>query len=95
MNIFTCGTKIISGAGARWHLKELGAKRIFLVTDRFFSENGIAADLCRGIGGEYAIFDQVIPDPTAELVARGTKRLKDFDPDLVIALGGGSPMDCA
>ncbi len=92
---FSCGTKIISGAGARYQLKELGAKRIFLVTDRFFSENGIAADLCRVLGGEFTVFDQVLPDPSAELVARGTASLRDFAPDLVIALGGGSPMDCA
>lgn len=41
------------------------------------------------------IFDQVTPDPTAELIARGTARLKAFQPDLVVALGGGSPMDAA
>lgn len=92
---FSCGTKIISGAGARYALKDLGAKRIFLVTDRFFSENGTAAELCRKLGGEFTIFDQVLPDPSAELVARGTASLREFSPDLVIALGGGSPMDCA
>lgn len=92
---FSCGTKIVSGFGARWHLKELHPKRVFLVTDRFFSENGTAHELCRNLGGESFIFDQVLPDPSAELVARGTALLRDFTPDLVIALGGGSPMDCA
>lgn len=43
----------------------------------------------------YEIFDQVMPDPSVALAARGTARLKAFEPDLVVALGGGSPMDCA
>lgn len=95
LQLFSFSTKIVSGSGARWYLRQLQPKRIFLVTDRFFSENGTAAALCQGLGGTYEIFDQVTPDPTAELAARGTKRLTDFNPDLVIALGGGSPMDCA
>lgn len=95
LHSFSCGTRIVSGAGARWYLKELNAKRIFLVTDRFFSENGMAHDLCKNLGDAFFVFDQVLPDPSAELVAKGTAMLRDFAPDLVIALGGGSPMDCA
>lgn len=89
------GTKIIAGPGARWSLKDQGAKRVFLVTDSFFSEKGTALEIAQALGETYEIFDQVIPDPTAELVARGTARLKAFHPDLVVALGGGSPMDTA
>ncbi len=76
-------------------MKRLGARRVFLVTDRFFSEKGMAEALCRGLDCEYRIFDEVLPDPTAELAARGTKAILEFKPDLVVALGGGSPMDCA
>lgn len=95
MQQFFCPTRIIAGPGARWTLREQKPRRVFMVTDRFFSENGTALDLARGLGGEYEIFDSVMPDPTAELAARGAKRLKEFEPDLVVALGGGSPMDCA
>lgn len=95
LQTFACGTKIIAGPGARWSLKDQGAKRVFLVTDSFFSEKGTALEIAQALGETYEIFDQVIPDPTAELVARGTARLKDFHPDLVVALGGGSPMDTA
>lgn len=95
MQTFACGTKIIAGPGARWSLKDQGAKRVFLVTDSFFSEKGTALEIAQALGETYEIFDQVIPDPTAELVARGTARLKAFHPDLVVALGGGSPMDTA
>ena len=92
LQTFACGTKIIAGPGARWSLKDQGAKRVFLVTDSFFSQKGTALEIAQAIGETYEIFDQVIPDPTAELVARGTARLKAFHPDLVVALGGGSAM---
>jgi len=95
LRYFSCGTKIITGSGARWALKELKFRRLFLVTDRFFSECGTATELCKGLACEYQIFDGVLPDPTAELAARGTKALLTFAPDLVVALGGGSVMDCA
>ncbi len=76
-------------------MKDWGAKRVFLVTDQFFSERGTAREIAQAAAETWGIFDQVMPDPTAELVARGTARLKAFAPDLVVALGGGSPMDCA
>ena len=95
LQTFACGTKIIAGPGARWSLKDREAKRVFLVTDSFFSERGTALEIARSAGECQEIFDQVTPDPTAELIARGTARLKAFQPDLVVALGGGSPMDAA
>ena len=96
MEHFSCNTKIISGSGAAKALGELGAKRLFLVTDPFFFQNGKAkqiADLAKA--EETEIFSEVQPDPTVELAARGTARLKAFAPDLVVALGGGSALDCA
>ena len=96
MEHFSCNTKIISGSGATKALGELGAKRLFLVTDPFFFQNGKAkqiADLAKA--EETEIFSEVQPDPTVELAARGTARLKAFAPDLVVALGGGSALDCA
>lgn len=96
MEIFSCGTKIISGAGAIGALGEMGAKRLFLVTDPFFMKNGVAQKVLEAAKAEQsAIFDQVIPDPTVELAAEGTARLREFGPDLIVALGGGSAMDCA
>lgn len=95
LQTFACSTKIVAGPGARWSLKDRGAKRVFLVTDSFFSQRGTARALAQGLAESWEIFDQVTPDPSAELVARGTALLKAFQPDLVVALGGGSPMDCA
>ena len=96
MEEFQCGTKIVSGAGAIGVLKEYGARRLFLVTDPFFLKNGQAQQVARASGaGETEYFAEVRPDPTVELAAQGTAKLKAFAPDLLVALGGGSAMDCA
>lgn len=96
MEVFSCKTTIISGAGAVSALGEMGAKRLFLVTDPYFMKNGTAQRIAGAAKTEaYEIFDKVQPDPTVELAAEGTARLKEFQPDLIAALGGGSAMDCA
>jgi 1-propanol dehydrogenase len=96
MEEFSCKTRIISGSGTVSALGTLGAQRLFLVTDPYFMKDGTAQRLAEAAKcAEVEIFDQVRPDPTVELVAEGTAKLKAFNPDLVVALGGGSAMDCA
>ena len=96
MDEFNCRTKIISGAGAVQTLADWGAKRVFLVTDPFFDKNGTAARVAAAAKAEQVeIFHDVKPDPTVELAAEGTAKLRAFGADLIVALGGGSAMDCA
>ena len=96
MDVFECRTKIVSGAGAVEHLAGFHARRLFLVTDPFFYQNGTAQRIAAVSGAEQVeIFHEVRPDPTVELAAEGTAKLKAFQPDLIVALGGGSAMDCA
>ena len=96
MEKFSCKTKIISGAGAVSALGEMGGKKLLLVTDPFFAKNGTAQRVAAAAKCEKVeIFDKVQPDPTVELAAEGTARLREFAPDLLVALGGGSAMDCA
>ncbi len=95
MGTISLTTKIYFGKGAVARLKELSAKRVFLVTDAFFSQNGVANEILRAVGGEGKLFDRVRPDPSVSLVAEGSKLAADFAPDLLLALGGGSSMDCA
>ncbi len=96
MEQFSCKTKIISGPGAVSALGGLGAKRLFLVTDPYFMKNGTAERIAALSGcAQVDYFDKIHPDPTVELAAEGTARLREFKPDLVAALGGGSAMDCA
>ena len=96
MEEFSCKTKIYSGAGAVQALEQLHGKRLFVVTDPFFMENGVAKQVAQASGAEYVeYFSDVQPDPTVALAAEGTAKLRAFSPDLIVALGGGSAMDCA
>ena len=96
MKEFYCSTKIVSGTGAVAALKDLGAKRLLLVTDPFFAQNGTADRVAKAAQAqEVEIFDRVEPDPSVALAAEGTARVKAFRPDVMVALGGGSAMDCA
>ena len=96
MKSFQCGTKILSGSGTVAALKELGPRRLFFVADPFFAENGTADRIAALSGAEAVeIFKDVAPDPSVALAAAGTARVKAFCPDVLVALGGGSAMDCA
>ena len=96
MGIFHCGTKIYTGDQALEVLRTFSAKKVLVVTDRFFSESGTALQIAKRVpGAQIEIFDQVTPDPAASLAAKGAAVCRTFEPDLLIALGGGSPMDCA
>ena len=96
MEKFSVETRIYAGAGAVSALETFGAKRLLLVTDPYFMKNGTAERIA-GLSGaaEIEYFDSVQPDPTVSLAAEGTAKLKQFQPDLLVALGGGSAMDCA
>ena len=96
MTAFSCKTKIYSGPGSVARLKELRSQRLLLVTDPFFVKNGTAASLLAHCGASHtAQFDKVAPDPSVELVAEGVSKIREFGPDTLVALGGGSAMDCA
>lgn len=96
MSKFCCKTKIVSGPGSVEYLKRLSAQRLLLVADPYFSQNGTASRLVQlSDAPQSRIFDKIQPDPSVELVAEGTALVRDFQPDTVVALGGGSAMDCA
>jgi 1-propanol dehydrogenase len=96
MERFSCETKLICGTGALNALKELGAKRLLVVTDPYFYENGTAQRIAELSGAaETAFFHGVQPDPSVSLAAEGTAMVRSFQPDVLVALGGGSAMDCA
>ncbi|WP_419237362.1 bifunctional acetaldehyde-CoA/alcohol dehydrogenase [Photobacterium leiognathi subsp. mandapamensis] len=75
-----------------------GKKRAFLVTDRFLFNNGYADEvvsLLKANGMEVQTFFDVEADPTLSVVEKGAEAMKSFQPDVILALGGGSPMDAA
>ena len=96
MEQFSCSTRIVSGPGAVSYLRELGIKRLMMVTDPFFYKNGTAQRVAQGAGSEQiTYFHKIAPDPSAALAAEGTAAVQAFRPDTIVALGGGSAMDCA
>ncbi len=84
-------------------LKELGAqvyhrKRAFIVTDKFLYDSGFTShinDILHEEGIEYETFFDVTPDPTLACAKKGLEMMRSFAPDVIIAVGGGSPMDAA
>jgi acetaldehyde dehydrogenase / alcohol dehydrogenase len=80
-------------------IKDLaGKKRALLVTDRFLYHNGVADEPIRRLkeaGIEVDVFADVEADPTLTTVRKGAERAAAFKPDVIVAFGGGSPMDAA
>ncbi|MCA2682970.1 MAG: bifunctional acetaldehyde-CoA/alcohol dehydrogenase [Microcystis sp. M038S2] len=80
-------------------IRELaGKKRAFIVTDKPLFDLGVTAaleEVLEEIGITVNIFYDVEPDPSLETVERGLNVINTFNPDVIIAIGGGSPMDAA
>ncbi len=83
-------------------LDELGnvmhKKKAFIVTDTFLYKNGYVKpieDKLNSMGIQHSCFWDVAPDPTLQCALEGVKQMRSFEPDVIIALGGGSPMDAA
>jgi len=80
-------------------LQELkGRKRAFIVTDSFLFSSGMVEKITaplEALGVECECFHQVKPDPTLGTITKGMEILNAFKPDVLIGLGGGSPMDAA
>ncbi len=81
-------------------LDELGTimnkKRCFIVTDSFLYKNGYTKtieDKLNQLGIVHTCFYDVAPDPSLESAQAGAKAMRSFEPDCIIALGGGSAMD--
>ena len=83
-------------------LDELGSimnkKKAFIVTDSFLYANGYTAPIEKKLdemGVMHTTFSEVAPDPTLACAKMGAELMKSFKPDVIIAVGGGSPMDAA
>ena len=79
-------------------LKDLNKKKAFIVTDKVLDELGYTKNITKildEIGIDYRIFSEVAPDPTLAIAKKGAELMRVYEPDTIIALGGGSPMDAA
>ena len=76
----------------------LGKKKVFIVTDAFLYKNGYTksvTDKLDELGITHTTFYNVAPDPSLASATEGAEAMRLFEPDCIIALGGGSAMDAA
>ena len=74
----------------------MGKKKAFIVTDEFLYKNGYSkaiTDKLDEMGITHTTFYHVLPDPTLGCAKEGAEAMRAFEPDVIIALGGGSAMD--
>lgn len=79
-------------------VKALGGSKVFLVTDKGVSKSGLLARAIESLEKEaltYAVFDEVEPNPSLETVQKGCNLIKEKGGDILVAVGGGSPIDTA
>ncbi len=98
MNSFVVKTKVYSGVDAFQCLKDYEIKHACLITDPFVAKSDMLhylTDVLDEMGAEYRIFSDIVPDPPIEVITKGVERILEHNPDVVIAMGGGSAIDSA
>ena len=96
---FTLPRDLYHGKGALDALKDLDGKRAIVVVGggsmkRFGFLDKVEANL-KAAGMEVSLFEGVEPDPSVETVMKGAEAMRQFQPDWIVAIGGGSPIDAA
>lgn len=93
------GEQLIFGRGCLEHLKTLEGSRAFIVTGgSSMQKSGVlqkVVDYLGEAGMTCRVFSGVEPDPKFSTVLRGAKAMQEFQPDVIVGLGGGSAMDAA
>jgi alcohol dehydrogenase class IV len=89
---------IVFGSDSLEHLKSIGGTRALIVTDEQMRRLGFVDEVTQYLtetGKQIEVFDRVEPEPSLENVSSGVDVANKFQPDLLIALGGGSCIDAA
>ena len=99
MSRFTLPRDIYHGKGCMEELKNLkGKKAILVVGGGSMKRQGFldkAVNYLKEAGMEVQVFEGVEPDPSVETVMKGAEAMRAFEPDWIVAMGGGSPIDAA
>lgn len=96
--LYTIPRAVYHGAGCIEAIKNLDGKRASIVCDDSMVKLGFAEkieNLLKAGGFEVQIISGVEPDPSLKTCLAGGAKMEEFNPDWIIALGGGSPMDAA
>ena len=100
MSRFTLPRDIYYGPGALDELKVLaGHKKAMIFTGGSSMRRGgflqKTEEVLKAAGLETALFEGIEPDPSIETVMKGAQAMREFEPDVIVAIGGGSPIDAA
>ena len=99
MTRFTLPRDIYHGKGALEALKNFKGKRAVICVGggsmKKFGFLDKAADYLKSAGMEVKIIEGIEPDPSVETVMKGAEAMREFEPDWIVAIGGGSPIDAA
>ncbi|MCX7714184.1 MAG: iron-containing alcohol dehydrogenase [Clostridia bacterium] len=98
MKSFDIKTKIYFGDDALDRLSQLPYKRVLVITDPFVVRSGMIQMITYRLSDadcEFEVFDDVVPDPPIEKISIGVKKMVQYNPDAVVAVGGGSAIDSA
>ncbi len=98
MKWFKIPPKIYFEAGSIQYLSKMKGKNAFIVTDKYMVSLGLinkALYQLEKANIKYEIFQDVEPDPSVETVFKGVEQINKFNPDIIIAFGGGSAIDAA
>jgi len=95
---FFTSPQIVFGEGALSYLAQIRGTRALIVTDAQMVRLGfvdLVKEQLAQANIEARVFDEVEPEPTLDTVQRGAAHAREYAPDWIIGLGGGSPMDAA
>ncbi len=96
MKEFSINTDVYFGEGSLDRLKEIKNKRVLIVCDKFMETSGMAAKVEQKlVDCKVAIYSDIVPDPSVEVIASGIQKLQSCNAEVMIALGGGSSIDGA
>lgn len=94
--------EFVFGKGALYlagrYLKNFEARKVLLVSDEGVMKAGWTGEVMKSLedeGIDYSVYCDVTPNPRAEEVMTGARKYKDEGCDIIVAVGGGSPIDCA
>ena len=94
-----CPAAIVTGQGSLAYLKELEGRRVLVVCGGSSMERAGVLDRVQSYleegGREVAFFRGIRQDPTRQQIDAGVALMRQFQPDTVVAVGGGSSMDAA
>ena len=96
MKNFEIRTKIYFGDQALDRLKEIPYNKVLVITDPFIAEGSMIdmiTNPLREANKEFEIFKEVQPDPPIDKISLGVKKMLEYKPEVIVAVGGGSAID--